>query len=157
MDSNLKDQEIVAIDEPRQASPEQKRAIGLKVFFFVALIALVVVGIYVLLSLPAKDTSRIRDIFIIVMAVESLVIGLTLIILLFQLARLINLLQNEIKPILDSTNETVSHLRGTTVFLSDNLVHPVIKLNEYLAGLSQLFSLIGLIKRPSKKKDFLGE
>jgi len=157
MEDNQKDQEPVAIDKPRQVSPEQKRAVVLMLVFLVVLIALIGVGIYVLLTLPAKDTSRIRDIFIIVMAVESLVIGLTLIILLFQLARLINLLQNEIKPILDSTNETVSHLRGTTVFLSDNLVHPVIKLNEYLAGLSQLFSLIGLIKKPSKKKDFIGE
>jgi len=63
---------------------------------------------------------------------------------------LINLLQNEIKPILDSTNETVSNLRGTTVFLSDNLVGPVIKLNEYLAGITQFIQVIGLMRKPPK-------
>jgi hypothetical protein len=57
------------------------------------------------------------------------------------------LLQNEIKPILQTTNETVNTLRGTTIFLSNNLVEPVIKLNEYLAGLKRLFDLIGLTRR----------
>ena len=87
-----------------------------------------------LLTGNANTTAVIRDVFIIFMALESLVIGMVLIVLVFQLARLTNLLQNEIKPILDSTNETVSTLRGTTKFLSDNLAEPVIKLNEYLAG-----------------------
>jgi hypothetical protein len=67
-----------------------------------------------------------------------------------QLARLINLLQNEIKPILDSTNETVSTLRGTTEFLGNNLVEPVIKMNEYSAGIQQALKMIGLIR--GKKK-----
>jgi hypothetical protein len=84
------------------------------------------------------------------MAIESLLIGLTLVILIVQMARLINLLQNEIRPILDSTNETVSNLRGTTAFLSDNLVGPVIKLNEYLAGLSQALKLVGLARKRPK-------
>jgi hypothetical protein len=83
------------------------------------------------------------------MALESLVIGLVLIILVVQLARLINLLQNEIKPILDSTNETVNTLRGTTTFMSDNLVEPVIKLNEYLAGFQKFMKLI----RPAKQNN----
>jgi hypothetical protein len=82
------------------------------------------------------------------MALESIVIGLALIILIVQIARLINLLQNEIKPIIDSTNETVSTLRGTTHFLSNNLVEPVIKLNEYLAGFQQVFKFV----KPNKKK-----
>ena len=77
------------------------------------------------------------------MAFESLVIGAALIILVIQVASLINLLQNEVKPILDATNETVNTLRGTTNFLSENLVVPVIKLNSYLAGLRRFFQLFG--------------
>jgi len=80
------------------------------------------------------------------MALESLVLGVGLIVLILQLATLINLLQNEIKPILDTTNETVNHLRGTTQFLSNNLVEPVLKMNEYLAGLKKLFEVF----RPGK-------
>jgi amino acid permease len=101
-----------------------------------------------LLTGSNETTERIRDVFIIFMALESMVIGLVLIILVVQLARLTNLLQNEIKPILDSTNETVSTLRGTTQFLGDHLAEPVIKLNEYLAGLSSFLKII----RPARKK-----
>jgi hypothetical protein len=63
------------------------------------------------------------------------------VVLVIQFASLINLLQNEVKPILQSTSETVNTLRGTTEFLSENLVEPVIKLNSYLAGLRKFFNL----------------
>jgi len=59
-------------------------------------------------------------------------------------------LQNEIKPILDSINETTANLRGTTTFLSDSLVEPVIKLNEYLAGFMQTLAILGLIRKGTK-------
>ena len=42
---------------------------------------------------PGTPTDRIRDVFIIVVALESLVIGVALIVLAVQLASLINLLQ----------------------------------------------------------------
>jgi len=81
-----------------------------------------------------KDaTSQIRDVFIIFMALETLVVGVALVILIVQLAVLTNLLQNEVKPILDSTSEAVNTLKGTVRFVSDNLTEPVIKLNEKLA------------------------
>jgi len=124
----------------------------------IAIVALVIVlagivaAVWGLLAARPETTAQIRDVFIIFMALETLFIGLALVILMVQLARLINLIQNEIKPILDSTNETVSHLRGTTVFLSDNLVQPVIKLNEYLAGFSQFLQVIGLVRKSSKPR-----
>lgn len=106
-----------------------------------------IIGSVVLLLQPSTPTDKIRDIFIIFMAVESLLIGLVLVILIVQLAQLINLLQNEIKPILNSTNETVNTLRGTVVFLSDNLTEPVMRLNEFLAAFSQLREMLGFSKR----------
>jgi hypothetical protein len=89
----------------------------------------------------------VRDIFIIFMALESLLIGAALVVLIIQLASLINLLQNEVKPILKSTSETVNTLRGTTEFLSENLVEPVIKLNSYLAGLKKFFDLFNIVRK----------
>ncbi len=108
----------------------------------VVLILLLVGGIVALALAPEGTTARVRDIFIIFMALESLVLGAGLVILIIQLATLINLLQHEIKPILDSTNETVNHLRGTTQFLSNNLVEPVMKMNEYLAGLKKFLDMM---------------
>jgi hypothetical protein len=60
---------------------------------------------------------------------------------------LINLVQNEVKPILQSTSETVNTLKGTTTFLSQNLVAPVIKLNGYMAGMKRLFDLLNILKK----------
>ena len=95
---------------------------------------------------PQTDTARIRDVFIIFMAFESLVIGVALVILILQIASLMNLLQNEIKPILDATNETVHTLRGTTTFISENIAEPVIKLNASLAGLQRVLEVLGIKK-----------
>lgn len=109
----------------------------------VVLLVLIGLAIYALL-LPSTPTERIRDIFIIILALESLIIGAALIILLIQLAILINLLQNEVRPILQATQETVNNLRGTAEFLGENVVEPVIKLNSYLAGLQRVIQLFGI-------------
>lgn len=116
------------------------------ILVIVFLVALVAGGIFLLARAPEGTTAKVRDIFIIVMALESLVLGAALVVLIVQIATLINLLQNEIKPILDSTNDTVNNLRGTTQFLSNNLVEPVLKLNEYLAGMKKFWDVF----RPGK-------
>jgi len=139
-------------NQEQSLTPEQRRGIIIMVVVIIILLASVVAGVVALAVAPAHVAAQIRDIAIIMLAIQSLMIGLVLVVLIVQLARLINLLNNEIKPILDSTNETVSHLRGTTVFLSENLAEPVIKLNEYLAGIMQLFTVTGLNRKSSKKK-----
>ncbi len=132
-----------------QLKKQRQIAIGLSIVIIVIL-AIIILSLYWLLkpNTPESYVARIRDVFIIIMAFESLLIGAVLVILIFQLARLTNLLQNEIKPILDSTNETVSTLRGTTAFISNNLSEPIIKLNEYVAGLMKLMEII----KPGKRK-----
>jgi len=119
------------------------------VVFLVLLLAGIVTAIYFLLrpETPAEQVGRIRDIFLIFMALESLLIGAALIVLIVQVASLINLLQNEVRPILQSTTETVNNLRGTAEFLGENIVQPVIKLNGYLAGLQRVIELMGIKRR----------
>jgi hypothetical protein len=112
----------------------------------VILLAGIVIAVIFLAKSPAA-AANVRDIFIIFMALESLLIGAALVVLIIQLASLINLLQNEVKPILKSTTETVNTLRGTTEFLSENLVEPVIKLNSYMAGLKKFFDLFNIIRK----------
>jgi hypothetical protein len=108
----------------------------------IIILAGIIAAIIALTKYPNVATN-VRDIFIIFMAFESLIIGAALVVLVIQIASLINLLQNEVKPILQSTSETVNTLRGTTEFLSENLVEPVIKLNSYLAGLRKFFDMFG--------------
>jgi hypothetical protein len=100
-------------------------------------------AIYALLQ-PGTPTYRIRDIFIIIVSLETLVIGVALVVLLIQLASLINLLQNEVRPILQATNETINTLRGTAEFLGESVIEPVIKLNGYLASIQRVLELMGL-------------
>lgn len=135
---------------PQQRSPEELRRqrltiIGVVIGVLVILGVLIAGVIY--LAQPGPHTEKIRDIFIIFMALEFMVLGLVLVILIVQLATLINLLQNEVKPILESTNETANTLRGTAVFLSDNLADPVIKLGEYLAAFRRLAELMRIAKK----------
>ncbi|HCC78235.1 MAG: hypothetical protein A2X25_01285 [Chloroflexi bacterium GWB2_49_20] len=117
---------------------------------FVVIVLLVIAGIVsaiIGLLQDSATTAKIRDIFLIFMAFESLIIGAALVILVIQVASLINLLQNEVKPILKSTSETVNTLRGTTAFLSENMVAPIIKLNSYLAGFKKLTDLVSFKKK----------
>lgn len=123
----------------------RKAPVGL-IIAAVLILALLITGIVLLLNSSTDTTARVRDVFIIFMALESLVIGVALVILIVQLATLINLLNNEIRPIIRSTNDTVNTLKGTVLFLSDNLSEPVIKLNETIAAIRKFFDII----RPGK-------
>lgn len=127
------------------AEQPRKAPVGL-IVAAVLILALLITGIVLLLNSSTDTTARVRDVFIIFMALESLVIGVALVILIVQLATLINLLNNEIRPIIRSTNDTVNTLKGTVLFLSDNLSEPVIKLNETIAAIRKFFDII----RPGK-------
>lgn len=124
---------------------KQRQMVVIATIVAVVVLALLVVVVYALMQ-PTTPTDKIRDIFIIFMALESLIIGAALVTLIVQVSILINLLNNEIKPMLEATNETVSTLRGTTQFLSENLVEPVMKLNSYVAGLQKMLDIFNLKK-----------
>lgn len=138
-------EEITATLESKKAEEKsiRKRVIVIIVSVIIV-IGLVVGGAFLLMAQDVAVTAQIRDVFLIFMALESLVIGVALVILMVQLAVLINMLQNEIKPILNSTNETVNTLRGTAAFISNNLSEPIIKLNEYLAAFKRLGEIFNI-------------
>lgn len=132
---------------PEQPAPSSKKApIGL-IIGIILVLAVIITGTVLLLRADNDTTARVRDVFIIFMALESLVIGVALVILIVQLATLINLLNNEVRPIIHSTNETVNTIKGTVTFLSDNLSEPVIKLNEYAAGIQKFFEIVRFGRR----------
>jgi len=132
--------------ELREQERKQKTMITSVIAGAVFILILLVVSIILLLQ-PGAPTAKIRDIFIIVVALESLVIGVALIVLIVQLASLINLLQNEVRPILNATNETVNTLRGTVEFLGEEVIEPVMKLSGYMADLTRMLELMGIKKK----------
>ena len=130
----------------------QKKILTILAVIAILLLAGMVTGIVFLSRSGAEVTSQVRDIFIIILALESFLIGAAMIILIVQLALLSNLLQNEIKPILTSTKVTVQTVKGTSKFISEKAVSPIVTIGGLLAGGRKLFEIIGFIRENKEKE-----
>ncbi len=84
----------------------------------------------------------IRDIAIIFLAVETIVIGVFLVILIWEVRSLAKMLNNEIKPILQSADETTRTVRGTATFVSENFVTPLVRVSSFTTGVMQALRII---------------
>jgi NADH:ubiquinone oxidoreductase subunit K len=135
--------------ELQESVPTQKNRTAVVIIAVIALLLLagLIYGIVKLAGTAPEQTGQVRDIFIIVLALESLLVGVALIILVIQLAVLTNLIQNEVKPIIASTKETVGTLKGTSKFISERAVKPIITVSSFWAGFRRIFEIIGFIKR----------
>jgi hypothetical protein len=123
-----------------------------RLFLFgaILIVLLLAVGIGLfLLSRNAALTSTARDIFLILLALEFMVVGVAVIVLAVQIARLTLLLEMEIRPMLENANDTLDTLRGTTLFLSESLVEPVVKLQSSLAAIQRVLEVLGLFRKPN--------
>jgi len=128
---------------PEEAKRQQRNLIIFGIIAVLCIAALI--AFFVFLLLPSTDPElvvRIRNIFIIYISLITILIGVALTIFIIQAARFTNFLQNEIEPILETTNETVNTVRGTAEFLGENLIEPTMKMNEYVAALLKLLSII---------------
>lgn len=84
----------------------------------------------------------VRDLAIILLALESLVIGIVLVVLILEIRNLAKLLREEIKPILDSADETVRTVRGTTSFVSETFVNPMIRVSGFASGILEALRIL---------------
>lgn len=137
------------VNQPLESEVKAKKEIPVWLIIVIAAALLLITAavVFFLFKAPASVTTQIRDVFIIVLTLEFMVMGVALVILLIQMAKLVNLLENEVKPIITATAETINTLKGTTEFVSDNLVEPVIKLNGYMAGFKKIFDLMKIAKK----------
>lgn len=87
----------------------------------------------------------LRDFLIVVLALQGIFISVALVILVIQLASFLNLLRNEVKPLIDELRDTATAARGTARFVSKNVASPMISTAASIAGarafLGQFFSL----------------
>jgi hypothetical protein len=74
-------------------------------------------------------SATVRDIAIIIIALQTIVIGVLLGVLIWQIWRLVKIVQTEVMPIIEDTQATVNTVRGTATFVSHNVVEPVIQTN----------------------------
>jgi len=136
--------------QEKTQNTRQKAAVIWISIISVLFLAAIITGVIFLARSNADTTGRVRDIFIIVLALESLLIGAALIILVVQLAVLTNIIQNEVKPILSSTRETAGNIKGTSQFISKHAVAPIISVGSFIAGFQRLGEIVGFIRKKNK-------
>jgi hypothetical protein len=166
-DADLQAERSLSAQPPQPVgaeTPAEKRArrwfIGGAIVVGLLLVGLIVLMVF--LSINAYQAARtgtdpspgsvvvalVRDAAIVFVAFESLVIGMLLIVLILQIQSLTVLLRDEIRPMLEAAGDTMSTVRGTTKFVSHNVVSPVVKVSSYLAGARRILKeASGLRKR----------
>lgn len=138
--------------EKEKNSQSKKTALIIVAIATALFLIVITFGVVYLAKSDAQIASQVRDIFIIILVFESFLIGAALIILIIQLALLSNLLQNEIGPILSSTKETIRTVKGTSRFITERAVRPIVSIGGLLAGGRKLFEIIGFLREDNTKE-----
>ncbi|MBN1810701.1 MAG: hypothetical protein JXA14_02580 [Anaerolineae bacterium] len=152
-----------------ELSPAELKARRLLIIFSIVF-GLLFIGLIVLLVFLSMDAyqaayagappspgsvvvSLLRDVAIVFVAFETMVIGVLLVVLMLQVQSLVVLLRDEIRPMLEAANETLATVRGTTQFVSHNVVTPVVKWSGYLAGLRRILQQVGGLREDLEQDD----
>ncbi len=101
-----------------------KRKIAIAVFIVVSTAFLAFVLWYMFTHPVFAEVAT--NISIIVLALVVLVMNVFLIVMLWQIIRLIDFLLFELKPVLESLQQTSSTVRGTASFVTDEISNPII-------------------------------
>jgi hypothetical protein len=81
--------------------------------------------------------ANIRDISIIFLAFESIIVLVLLSVLIVQVRNLVILLNEEIRPMLEASQETADTVRNTTTFVGKYVAQPFVNVVSFGAGLRQ--------------------
>jgi len=105
-------------------------------------IGIAVIAVLILLGfafmIAAGIIAEVRDIVIILLAVESLIIGGITLFLLYQIIMLLTLIREELIPLIQSAQDTVNSARGTTVYVSRKIIVPSAKAATTVARLQTM-------------------
>ena len=97
------------------------------------------------------NLALVRDIAIVVLALESIVIGVVLVLMLWQVRSLTRLLQDQLKPMLDAMRETVGTVKGTTSLVSETIVTPAVKIGGFFAGARRALQVMLSVPSPQSE------
>ena len=60
----------------------------------------------------------------------------------------------KVRPLLDSATATARNVRGTSIFLSDTIVKPIIKVKSFASGAQTAMGIMtGLSRKSRRRKD----
>jgi hypothetical protein len=145
---------------PAGSPPEEENKGGGKIVRYTLIAAGALAGVIALIFLiglglaiftdagrTAPRIQLLRDIVIIIMGLELILIVFALAALVLQIARLVNLLQNEVKPILSNAQETFNTTKGAAQFIGQNATEPLIKVSAFLAGTGVFLREMGGLRK----------
>jgi hypothetical protein len=117
-------------------------------------IVIMIVGLLVIAGLLVyyADTASpavevVRDLFVIILALSMILIMVAITVLLIQVARFVNLMTNEISPIIDTASDTVNTVRGTAEFLSRHVTEPVVSTAGALGGIAKVVGDVDALRK----------
>lgn len=121
----------------------------------IIIVVLFVGGLVLALTTDPSQTAprigMIRDIFIIILAFEFILVVLALVALILQVARFIATVDDEIKPIVETTKETLETVKETAQFVGKNVTQPVVSSRAFFAGLFAFLRDVGGIRRAIRR------
>ena len=92
------------------------------------IVALIVLGLYAACGNNEGTLSCVRDIAIIILVLETSVATILLFLISWLFWQLTSTIRDEIMPILSSAKRTADTVQGTTTFVTDSLVAPLIRI-----------------------------
>jgi hypothetical protein len=121
---------------PTDAEREMKRRMTLIGIGIAVIAILILLGFAGMIALGIIE--EVRDIVIILLATESLIIGGVTLFLLYEIIMLLTLIREELIPLIQSAQETVNSARGTTVYVSRKIVVPSVRAATTVARLQTM-------------------
>jgi hypothetical protein len=119
------------------------------------ILLLFLIGVVLAIVTPVEATgarlSYIRNILIIVVVLEGIVIIGAISTLIVQVTRLVNMLQRESLPILRDARQAVREAKGTVGFVSETTTAPIIRAGAFLAGVRVFVREVGGIRRAVRR------
>ena len=119
-------------------------AVGAAVVALIIVGGLIILGVVLFNNPPAAAT--LRDIVIVFLGIQSILIGLLLIVLLvaviyvaLKLYDLAQFVQNELRPVLQRADDTMRTVNSRTVFISNAAVKPVVEIMAYASAVRSIF------------------
>lgn len=99
------------------------------------------------LEITVARTQYIRDILMIALTLEGILIVGALAVLVVQTGRIINMLKKEIRPVIANAQQTVTTTKVTAEFVGQNVTEPIVKTSAFIAGVRVLIRDVAGIRR----------
>jgi len=101
----------------------------------------------------ASFFSFMRNLLEIVLALAMIIIFFATGIIIIQIARFVNLLRSEIKPITEDTKDAVKNIRVTAEFVQKHGIEPIIRIQSFLFALTTFLIELVRVSRLLQKRE----